>query len=109
MFVVKIGTSTIETFGGYITGIATTTTVPLDFAYAYDGPTPTTEIFDDRHNPKAWAEWFREFLEELLGAGLAVIKEARQRHPLLQRIERNCRSAPLMRREWVLKLWKQAH
>lgn len=106
MRVIALTVGTIQSYHE-IPGMDTAVNLDLIPASYYAGP--TIDVFDDRHNPKAWAEWFREFLEELLGAGQAVLKEARQRHPLLQRIEKNCRSAPLMKREWVLKLWKQAH
>lgn len=81
------------------------TVIPCAFT-AYSGPPIPNDFYDDRHNPKAWAQWFREFLEELLGAGQAVLREARQRHPLLKRIERLCRLPP--KREWKMKLWKQS-
>ena len=81
-------------------------TTTIGYCY-YAGPPPVPNDFlDDSHNPKIWAREFREFLEELLGAGQAAFEEARQRHPLLKRIEQFCRSAP-MKREWKMKLWKQ--
>ena len=76
--------------------------------YAWSGPMPAEDIEDDRHNPKAWATWFREFLEELLKKqrGPAQNKEAGQRHPLLRIFRIRSGTQP---REWVMKLWKQAH
>jgi hypothetical protein len=86
----------------------TTGDTTVDLAYLYTWP-PQLELPDDRHNPKMWAKWFQEFLDDLLGAGRAVIKEARQRHPLTAQIEEKCRSAPLFQSEWTMKLWKQRH
>lgn len=58
-----------------------------------------------RFNPKFWAQWFREFLFELLGQwrGMAAIKE---RDGVTPRASQHCRSAPMWR-EWKWKNWCQ--
>jgi hypothetical protein len=43
----------------------TQTQYPYDF-YASSFPAP--DILDERHNPKMWAQWFREFLIEKIPA-----------------------------------------
>jgi hypothetical protein len=77
-------------------------------------------VLDDRWNPKAWAQWFREFLQEkfldkffardsveetgggrrhLIGRGVGSGREA---------TPHRCRSSPLWQREWKMKLWVQS-
>lgn len=69
-----------------------------------------TEIYDERYNPKAWAQWMREFLFELFGEqgrsndGVERNATVSLRSPVVVRI----RSACLLVREWKMKRWVQA-
>jgi hypothetical protein len=77
-----------------------------DVTFTCCPPEPVFDFADDRYNEKAWARWFREFLEELLGgrmesAGSVVAADVHRRSPSV-----TARSGT-QRREWKMKLWKQ--
>lgn len=62
-------------------------------------------IYEDRWNPKMWAQWFREFLAGHLPQRqevVAAVSTSRAVHGAC------ARSRPLRQREWKMKLWKQA-
>lgn len=69
-------------------------------------PEPVVEVQDERHDAKAWARWFREFLEErLVGTVTLVLRVAYLGKVCAMPV---CRSA-LRSCEWKLKSWKQSY
>ena len=77
------------------------TVVSLPVYYA---PTPVAEPPDDLNNPKIWAIWFQEFLEELYGRFETYLPiEPFRRARLVTPRGRSW----LMFREWKMKSWKQ--
>jgi hypothetical protein len=78
-------------------------TVTGCYASSFTSPDPPM-VLEDRYNPKMWAQWFREFLFAFLPSVTEYLAV-----PLVRwsQVDRRCRSAPVMAREWKLKLWKQ--
>lgn len=71
----------------------------------YSAPLP--DVPDDRHNPKMWAKWFRDFLFQIIPQRLTHpgIIHVRIVPACIFKYARDGIHAP----EWTMKLWKQAH
>jgi len=103
----------VETYSGDTTMIASLPDTAVNLPTYYPQPMygswhPWDEqSYLDRHNPKMWAKWFREFLFEIMPPRIVslVLLEFLPRRPLHRCI---VRAGPPQVREWKMKLWKQA-
>lgn len=101
MFVSVIGSNGIALCSAAYSG---TITVTMNVS---NGPVPIDKfpIYEDRWNPRMWAQWFREFLAEHLPKRREVVAAV----STSRAVRGACaRSQTLRQREWKMKLWKQA-
>jgi hypothetical protein len=103
-----IGGSVVHVTYGAITGTMTSLPIPqYAFDVDYSAPVPADPgDLDRRLDPKAWAEWFREFLFSRYGRFREAFVGALPRLRHFQCWSHWLPRTPL-RREWVWKDWQQ--